>query len=125
MPSETDKIMKALTFMIEKAVRRVALNVQVNLKESTPKDSGLATANWIPKIGRGSSRLIGSKGAVSYTEQSAAEQKLVGYRLSGGKVQITNATPYVGLLNAGSSPQQPAGFVQRAIEKAVKDIENL
>jgi len=35
-------------------------------------------------------------------------------------VHISNDAPYIGRLNAGSSSQAPAGFVQRAIADGIR-----
>ena len=36
-------------------------------------------------------------------------------------VHITNNVPYIEALNEGHSPQEAAGFVQRAIARALQD----
>lgn len=143
--STKDAIDKAVGIV----VRKIALDVHSNLIDKptnggTPIDTGYARSNWMPRIGapfegtvgvrprvadvgesgfRGASgnRYIGSidNGA----QQQARDAVVSGYRIDLGGITITNNVDYIGRLNFGSSRQAPAGFVERAIRKAlVEDI---
>ena len=58
------------------------------------------------------------------TAQTAGITALASYRLEGGNIFISNNVPYILALNDGTSRQSPAGFVQNAIQKAVRvDIQ--
>ena len=44
---------------------------------------------------------------------------MAGYKFGQGKVFVTNNVPYGRELNDGHSRQEPAGFVQRSIVRAL------
>lgn len=111
----------------EKIVKKIALDVTANLKDTTPVDTGWARANWIPSV---SAPAVGDETPVgraaraakvdsALSRQTTGEAQIAGYRLSMGSVYITNNVPYITLLNMGSSAKAPPGFVQAAIKKAV------
>lgn len=116
-----------------RAVIKAVLDTLANLvaapsEGGTPVDTGWARANWIPSIGESGRDPIGEPG--NSGTASAAQQSgmagVLGYDISQGKVYITNNVPYIGALNDGHSQQQPRGFVQRAINKALtQDIGGL
>ena len=61
-----------------------------------------------------------AKVAGAATRQAVGRAQVLGYNdLDRGNAFITNNVPYIVRLNDGSSKQQPRGFVQRAIRKAV------
>lgn len=112
----------------ERAVIGISLDVAANLKQDphtsetgTPVDTGWARGNWIPSIGRPTDEPVGSPDNVApaLDAQASGEAAVLGYRLSRGKVFVSNNVPYINRLNEGHSPQQQPGFVQRAIRKAV------
>lgn len=118
-------IVKELRNVTARLITKITLDLDANLRESTPIDTGWARANWVPAIG--TPHLENLEGIdpksvdVSAAQQKAANGKarVLGYKLVKGKVFVTNNVPYISRLNAGSSKQAPAGFVQRAIAKAV------
>lgn len=101
----------------ERVIAKIALDVTANLKETTPVDTGWARSNWVPSVGAAFTGTIGSPSAVT---SSGGEGAIAGYRLGQGSVFISNNVPYIGRLNEGYSSQAPAGFVQRAVEKAIR-----
>lgn len=128
-------------------VRGIARDVTHDLIRTTPRDTGLAAANWIPSIGQPRTETVGLRsGQISASsasslvgaaltgagggpprgvpearaEQAAGLQSLAGYEVRLGKVWITNNLPYISSLNDGHSTRQPAAFVQRAIASGVK-----
>lgn len=107
----------------ERTVRRLALEVHANLVETTPVDTGWARANWVPKIGEPITEPVGQPGATgTFAAQSAAAAGVLDvaqYQLQQGRIHVTNNVPYIQRLNDGYSRQEPAGFVQRAIRKAL------
>ncbi len=118
----------------ERVVTKIALDVTANLVETTPVDIGWARVNWVPAIG--SPLIVDLPGAArtpegvasAIIEQASAVAALAtgGYRLKQGSVFVSNNVSYITKLNEGSSQQQPAAFVQRAIAKAVtQDIRGL
>ena len=47
---------------------------------------------------------------------------MLAWNVNNGPIFVTNNVPYIGALNNGHSPQQAQpGFVQRALEKAVRE----
>lgn len=117
-------VVKSLSGFTEKLVKRLALNVTANLVETTPVDTGWARANWVPQIGSPRSRTAGTRaaaenGQIDSNPQSNGTLAVLGYKL-GPAIHISNNVPYIKKLNAGSSTQAPAAFVQSAILRAVK-----
>ncbi len=126
-------ILRAVDRFTEKAVRKITLDVTANLIETTPVDIGWARANWVPSIGASIDRdLEGVRPTPQAVASATVEQQAgiaavaAGYRLDRGSVFVSNNVDYIGKLNDGSSAQAPAGFIQRAIQKAVTiDIRGL
>lgn len=119
-------IIQGLNRLTERVITKITLDVDANLRETTPIDLGWARANWVPAIGTPfRTDLEGIKPTIAQAAAQAAEQAqamaavVAGYRLTMGKVFISNNVPYITRLNDGSSTQEPPGFVQRAIHKAV------
>ena len=127
MPSARERreiraIVRGLDRFTERAIVKITLDVTANLIETTPVDVGWARANWVPSIGApvvkdlsGADRNVQSAAA----ESSSGQAAVLGYRLGRGRVFVSNNVDYILPLNDGHSSQRPAGFVQRAIRKAV------
>ena len=126
-------IVRALEQVTERVITKITLDTTANLVETTPVDTGWARANWVPAIG---SPYVADLADVEATAQGAAQagatqqagiaSVVSGYRLELGRVFVSNNVPYITRLNEGHSKQAPAGFVQRAIAKAVtQDIRGL
>ena len=90
----------------------VAVNVQAELVEATPVDTGFAAANWQLTIGEPADGTVDLSGSVA---------DLAGYTIDQGSVFSTNNASYIQRLNAGSSTQAPAGFVELAIAAGVAE----
>ncbi len=122
-------IMRGLDRMTARAVIKITLDVTANLIEDpnqgsvtgTPIDTGWARNNWVPRIGAPFEGTVGDPGSADGSQQSAGQAQVLGYRVAQGKVFVSNNVPYIERLNEGSSPMQAAGFVQRAIRKAVME----
>lgn len=114
-------IVKALERFVEKKVKAVTLNATANLIEDTPRKTGWARANYVPSIGKASTATAGTREKVSTAMQEAGIASVVtGYKLSRGRVFISNNVPYLIFLNDGSSQQAPAMFIQAALARAVR-----
>jgi hypothetical protein len=124
---QTLRIMTDLEGLAERVIVKITLDVNSNLIETTPRDTGWAASNWIPQIGSPYSvndlpsgeedikaALPGQRGA-----QQQAMTKVISYKLEAGAVFVSNNVPYIGKLNDGYSKKAPAGFVQEGVEKAV------
>lgn len=117
-------VVQDLRGFTERLVQRLALNVTALLIEDTPVDTGWARANWVPNIGTHHSSTAGTRsdaeaGRIDRGPQTAGQVAIAGYRL-GPAIFISNNVPYIKRLNAGSSRQAPAAFIQSAILRAVK-----
>ena len=121
--ADAAEIGREIERFVERLMTKITLDIIANLVETTPVDTGWARANWIPELGltdvppapRAEDQLVGSaKGAQS----AAASSVISGYTFP-GIIQVGNGVPYIGALNDGHSQQAPAGFVQRAINKAL------
>lgn len=119
---------------------KLALDVHANLVAApgaggTPIDTGFASNNWRPRIRerveaphgtRPTAKGPSPSGLALFTDTSARDAgvaSLGGYKIDMGDIYVSNPVPYIVFLNGGTSKQQPAGFVERAIVKAlVEDI---
>jgi len=126
-------IVRGLTQLTERAIKKITLDVTANLIGTTPVDTGWARANWVPSIGlpveedlSQASPTEQSASAAGARQQGALAGVAASYKLRMGSVFISNNVPYIVRLNEGSSSQAPAAFVQAAINKAVtQDIRGL
>lgn len=116
----------ALKEFTERQIVKLDLDINANLIEATPVDTGWARANWIPSFGR-PSQLEGEfldpdRGDVQQRaskQQEATARVATNYKLEKGNLYATNNVPYIQRLNNGHSRKAPAGFVQQAIAKAL------
>lgn len=115
-------VLSELNKFTEKHVKILTLDVTANLIEDTPRDTGWARSNWIPSIGRSFDNTVGSPEAVSAAAQQAGLASVVtSYVMRSGVVYVSNNVDYILPLNDGSSKQAPAGFVQFAVLRAVRE----
>lgn len=95
---------------LDKTVRAVALIVETDLVNNTPVDTGRARANWIPTL----------NSPANFTNLALSpigiETVLNSFKTA-DTILLTNNLPYIQKLNDGSSTQQPAGFVERAVQR--------
>jgi hypothetical protein len=129
MTRQVQVIIKGLDDLTERVVKKITLDVTANLIETTPVKTGWAKANWVPAIGvryRGPSGDLMPVSSAEGTQQSAIANVALTYKASRGATFVSNGVFYILELNSGSSKQAPAGFVQRAIHKAItRDIRGL
>ena len=110
---------------------KVGLDVVANCQQpptrgGTPIDTSFASANWtnsvtepVPDV-ETPSPLEASDATAAAAKSGSQQAAFLGYKLRDGLAFASNPTSYIGLLNAGSSPQQTAGFVERSILKAIR-----
>lgn len=133
MVDEVTKVVAQLDQFVERLIVKITLDVTANLIETTPVDTGWARANWVPAIGR---PFVRDLSGVQPTRAAASGAQgrqatgvagvAAGYRIERGPVFVSNNVPYITDLNDGTSRQQPAGFVQRAVAKALTgDIRSI
>lgn len=126
--SQIDVIVEDLDRFTEKRVVAIGLGVVANLREDTPRDTSWARSNWIGSKGSPAAPLNEPKGrpsagdiALARAASAAGDAALASYKLEQGSVFATNNVPYIIPLNNGSSKQAGAGFVERAVERAVRE----
>ena len=118
------RLVAQLNQVIADQVRALALEVHANLVEATPVDTGWARANWIPVISDDNNSVIDAQGNIGAAsgQQAAGVAEVLAYNLSQGKIFVSNHVPYIENLNMGHSQQAPAGFVEAAIDKAIRTV---
>lgn len=110
---------------------RLSVSIDANLRESppggTPVDTGWARANWVPSVGE-PAILDGSNSEPTEAEIAARQKiadagtnEVLAWKPADGAIFNTNNVPYIQALNDGHSSQSPPGFVQFAVEKAIKE----
>ena len=103
-----------------KLLRAAALLILTNVSGSTPVDTGRARSNWLTAIGTPRRDTEGpGGGSVDKGRGTIAAAK------GGDTIFISNNLPYINSLNAGSSMQAPAEFIQAAIDSAGKSLATL
>ena len=110
-------VIAALRRQVEKRVATIEINLTANLIEATPIDTGYARAHWVPTVG--SPDMAGDLGA-----QAAGLAAAASYTLAQGKAYVANGASYIQRLNAGSSKQAPAAFVEREIARTLAELED-
>jgi hypothetical protein len=104
---------------IEGYVADVAKSIGEELVPTTPVKTGLARGNWRPSLRvpvSAATSLADPTGRATIARIASVGNQ---YRL-GETMFITNHLPYIRSLNAGSSPQAPAGFVEAAVERGLE-----
>lgn len=110
-------------------MRRLQLRAFQALTSATPVDTGFARAGWTPSVGapdpgpsdRPTKPTVAraQAAALFQSHQQASQLLASNYKLAQGAVFIVNNVRYVVFLNAGSSAQAPALFVEQAVARAV------
>lgn len=126
MATNVNSVIAELDRFTNRLVAKIALDANSNLIEATPIDTGWARANWIPNVGRPSGPSQPEGGATpnvsaARSQQSSGEADiLTSYTIERGRIYISNGVPYITRLNDGHSNQAPAGFVEQAVDKALR-----
>lgn len=132
MVDQIDFIIADLENYTRGEIIALALNVNANLRDhpplGTPIDTGWASANWVPSVGEPFTDpgIVAVKdptpAQIGARAQMAADgvNDVLAWRNGDGPLFSANNVPYIGALNAGHSTQSPSGFVQAAIEKAIR-----
>lgn len=101
----------------------VALTIVADVAVNTPADKGKAISNWQVSLDSPVDNEIepyrpGLQGSTAQSNVNAAYRNakaVLENKQPGQTIYISNVTDYIGYLNDGSSTQQPAGFVERAV----------
>lgn len=133
MNRSADRLPRAVNAVKQAAGRAIT----VHLIDSTPVDTGEARSNWIvslgvpirgtiapyvpyPKFSKGNGQGI-AETANAERAKARAEGPLKAVR-PGQSLVIQNNVEYIGLLNAGSSTQAPALFVEMAVAAGIRSL---
>lgn len=131
---EVTIVVNDLKVFTERGMTVATTNIHANLvaapsEGGTPVDTGWARANWVPSIGTpfeglsGQRPRRGEQSRAGALAMNALARVALQYRIEQGPIWISNNVPYIGLLNNGTSKQAPEAFVQRAIEKGIRETE--
>lgn len=111
-------------------IRDLAFDIQANLVETSPYATGWFRINWVPSVAFPFEGLVGTRedAEAGYLDPAPAAAGLASIAVGAKTLAetgawITNNVPYGPKLNDGHSQQAPAGFVQDAVDKAVKGAE--
>jgi len=110
------------------AMQKGALAIGTALVMSTPVLTGNARGNWQMSLGLPADKEIGRLDPSGATTIAAMTGVVSQMRPGGGlssRVFITNNVPYIAKLNAGSSPQAAAGWVERAVIAGSAAVEGV
>jgi hypothetical protein len=111
-----------------KFARLIMLSADRRLVRSNPVDTGRSRSSWLPSVNasRDDSIIAEKDAAPSSIKRPPGETPDVIYPLESPvpiKLFLTNNVNYIEKLNEGHSPQAPAGFVQAAVIRAVRDVK--
>jgi len=109
-----------------KKVRATALAIDQNVVLATPVDTGRARANWLVDVDNErieATEDTDKSGQAAIAAGRAAINSFNPER--NARIYITNNLPYIGPLNAGSSAQAPANFVQAAVMRGQQQTKNI
>lgn len=123
------KLCSVLPARIDKAAnelkKQVVRVIDQDVVDHTPVDVTTAVSNWQPSINEppfvGIDAIVpgshGSTAPQSRAEAIAWVERTLKEVDPGEAFYLSNLTPYIEDLNDGTSKQEPAGFVERAIRK--------
>lgn len=125
MPTNADAVareLKRIADEVQHALAAIPGEVTAEMLEllvtATPVKTGLARSNWVVSLGSPASGRVPVRSEVDTVNSGAATARTVDPDVPDR--WITNNVDYVPLLNAGSSRQAPAGYVEKAIDKGVR-----
>lgn len=103
-------------------VRAVGEEFLTTVVNETPVDEGDAVSSWkvglnYTPVGERDAFTRGKKGSTAASNRNAVLSKelpKIRKRVTGQTISIVNTSPYIEMLENGSSKQAPAGFIARA-----------
>lgn len=127
MPTQNDRnqiraILVGLNRVSETVVKDLTLTAHSEFVRTTPIDTGNAAANWLLRVGTPSEQVFDARTNKGSANAAVARgiSQVARYRLAQGAVFVTNNVAYIERLNDGYSSQEPAGWIQRGIARAVQ-----
>lgn len=134
MTRKVDRVINALEGFTEDVMKELSVEITEIIVVANPVDTGFSRARWFLNIGdeaEDNGNELDNFDPDSDVALEEGEQQLriseieSFYRLVDGPIYITNHTPYIGFLNDGSSAQAPSGFVQRSIQKGIRQTKGV
>ena len=125
MPSEARRVGAEMRQFIGEKITDFTLDLTELLASATPVDTGFAKASWRPTSGSPGPEVPESPNrsggdpeaaAANQAAKQSAARAAFGATPNINDKFITNNADYINELNAGKSPQAPAGFVQDVID---------
>lgn len=127
LPRRMNRLGGTITKGASKLVQDVAKGIGATVVDTTPVDTGLARSNWRATIPAPASGTIppyspGNKLGIGETANASAakaQQKQAIKQFNASKhtsIFITNNIPYIGALDAGSSPQSAGAMVALGLQ---------
>lgn len=123
LANRLEKKSKEIEKRVNKISIEVALAILIDLVQKTPVDTSKALSNWQISLNQpaASEREAFFPGYAGYTAHKSSQAAIEAGRVVlqskkvGDKIYISNLADYIVKLNDGSSQQEPAGFVERAV----------
>lgn len=135
LPAFLDQTVNNIDENTARLVKKVYIEIGDTLINDTPVDSGKARSNWQGTVDAPATGVIppyapGSKLGKGETANAQAAQAQIRsarslFRLGRNRALfLTNNVPYIGLLNDGSSTQTAANFVEKAVQRGQRVVQN-
>ena len=115
------RIMRELRGLAEGATKDIGRSLISELPAVTPRDTGFTAASWRASRGRPVTAPVGSRSNVGAAKsaQDASRGEIDRFTLGDRTLHVANPLPNATALNNGSSKQEPASFIQRAITRSL------
>lgn len=135
MASEANRVFLEFEDSLTQVRRMFATELVQDLEKVTPKKTGFAASGWNVAFGeslgpaestpnRDSVKSARVPGRLSRMMASVAAFSSVRRGRAGASLRVYNDTAYIGRLNAGSSSQAPAGFIQTTIAAVAARVQS-
>jgi hypothetical protein len=103
-------------------IKQVALEIDLDVRDHTPVDTGRARDNWFMTLGAPSSDYNPHPGLPRGAAIAPHPPEDI-HPTGNEPVYIVNNTPYIEQLEQGSSTQAPSGMVELAVQAAEFRVE--
>jgi len=112
-----DQLRNAVAGIVKATVLEIDSELRKSPEEGgTPVATGFARAAWVPSI-------TAPATGTGEGDHEAGVAALVSYKLEDGPAYETNNAAYIQFLNAGSSKQAPALFIEAAVDRALATMQ--
>lgn len=113
--------MAELEATVERLMVKVTLDINANMQEFAPVDTGWLQANFVPNVGVSNYDTFGDPENIfpATAAQKEGLADVLGYRLGQGEIRISNNVSYIEAVNENHPSKSK--FIERAIEKALND----